>query len=214
MHFGKQLKFLAYPPWKHEYIDYSMLKRTLHAVMDAGKAQGRTKTVTVAWIVAKDEAANAATPAPAQSTGATPRSSTDSARKKDKKSKKDKEDDKSTASATTTTTEGEEGEPRRSSIKDFVRKKRNQVQAMNTRRTAEPHELKHLVRPETPQSPAPDESAAAQASTTTTTTAKDSDVCHANKDHFTASFSFDHADDDDDLCESKNNRHNQWNLLL
>ena len=45
MHFGKQLKFLAFPPWKHEYIDYSMLKRTLHAVMDAGKAIAGKETI-------------------------------------------------------------------------------------------------------------------------------------------------------------------------
>jgi len=54
MHFGKQLKFLMFPPWKHEYIDYSLLKKTIQKVLDEGIKKGSTRTVTRKWITEKD----------------------------------------------------------------------------------------------------------------------------------------------------------------
>ena len=54
MHFGKQLKFLVFPPWKRQYIDYSLLKKSLNNMIEEGKRQNRTEKVTREWIEEKD----------------------------------------------------------------------------------------------------------------------------------------------------------------
>ena len=46
MHFGKQLKLLAYEPWKEQHLDYAMLKRVLADMMTRARAEGRVVLVS------------------------------------------------------------------------------------------------------------------------------------------------------------------------
>ena len=41
MHFGKQLRLLAYEPWKDEHINFAMLKRALKAMLEQARKEGR-----------------------------------------------------------------------------------------------------------------------------------------------------------------------------
>jgi len=46
MHFGKQLKLLAYEPWKENHLDYAMLKRVLEEMMQKARAASRIVMVS------------------------------------------------------------------------------------------------------------------------------------------------------------------------
>ena len=41
MHFGKQLRLLAYEPWKDEHINFAMLKRALKEMLEQARKEGR-----------------------------------------------------------------------------------------------------------------------------------------------------------------------------
>ena len=41
MHFGKQLRLLAYEPWKDDHINFAMLKRALKEMLERARGEGR-----------------------------------------------------------------------------------------------------------------------------------------------------------------------------
>ena len=174
MHFGKQLKFLAFPPWKHEYLDYGMLKKTLHAMVEAGKAQGCTRVVTREWIVEKDGLQ--ASPAGQSLAGSSGASGTDAAgsdRSRDKKDRRRKDRRKS-ESALPPEQDPVPDSGRRLSLKDYTAVRKSRVVALEAkraeRRNASSHELRHLMHPETPDHDNDHDDAASTTSTTTGTT--------------------------------------------
>ena len=46
MHFGKQLKLLAYEPWKEQHLDYRMLKERLEAMLARARKEGRVVLIS------------------------------------------------------------------------------------------------------------------------------------------------------------------------
>ena len=46
MHFGKQLKLLAYEPWKEQHLDYRMLKERLDAMLARARREGRVVLIS------------------------------------------------------------------------------------------------------------------------------------------------------------------------
>lgn len=176
MHFGKQLKFLAFPPWKHEYLDYGMLKKSLHAMVQAGKEQGCTRVVTRDWIVEKDGLmASPSGQSLAASSGATGTDATGSDRSRDKKERRKKDRRKSESSVPSDDPVPDSG--RRLSLKDYAAVRKSKVVALESkradRRNADSHELRHLMHPETPDH-----------DDTTSTTTESTEVCDVhNKTH-------------------------------
>jgi len=45
MRFGKQLRYLAYAPWKEQHINYKMLKQAIKRMLAIARMQNRTVVV-------------------------------------------------------------------------------------------------------------------------------------------------------------------------